>query len=92
MRHQTLAVLAFASLTVAGSPQTADAQPQNPPGQGHAVQLGPRPFFLVDDMKEGPLKSELLQCSAGPIKPTTFRSGIAARRCASVSRTYTRGV
>jgi len=75
MRHQTLAVLAFASIAVPGSPQAANAQPQNRQGQRHAVQLGPRPFFLVDDMKDGPLKSELQQCSAGPFKPTDFSIG-----------------
>ncbi len=29
-----------------------------------AAQLGPRPFFLADDMSEGPLKSELQACMA----------------------------
>jgi glycerophosphoryl diester phosphodiesterase len=28
-----------------------------------SVQLGPRPFFLVDDMSDGPLKRELKQCA-----------------------------
>jgi glycerophosphoryl diester phosphodiesterase len=28
-----------------------------------SVQLGPRPFFLVDDMSEGPLKRQLQQCT-----------------------------
>ena len=32
-------------------------------GGGQAVQLGPRPFFLVDDMSEGPLKRQLQQCA-----------------------------
>jgi glycerophosphoryl diester phosphodiesterase len=27
-----------------------------------SVQLGPRPFFLVDDMSDGPLKQKLQQC------------------------------
>jgi glycerophosphoryl diester phosphodiesterase len=30
---------------------------------GQAAQLGPRPFFLVDDMSEGPLKRQLQQCA-----------------------------
>lgn len=30
---------------------------------GGPVQLGPRPFFLVDDMSEGPLKERLQQCT-----------------------------
>lgn len=28
-----------------------------------SVQLGPRPFFLADDMQEGPLKRQLQQCA-----------------------------
>lgn len=32
-------------------------------GGGAAAQLGPRPFFLVDDMSEGPLKRQLQQCA-----------------------------
>jgi glycerophosphoryl diester phosphodiesterase len=28
------------------------------------VELGPRPFFLVDDMREGPLKRSLQHCAA----------------------------
>ena len=32
-------------------------------GNGQAAQLGPRPFFLVDDMSEGPLKRQLQQCA-----------------------------
>src|SRR5262245_19818271 len=42
---------------------------------GHSVQLGPRPFFLVNDMKEGPLKDELLRCGSGPFKRSDFSIG-----------------
>lgn len=31
---------------------------------GPSVQLGPRPFFLVEDMTPGPLKSQLQACAA----------------------------
>jgi glycerophosphoryl diester phosphodiesterase len=31
---------------------------------GPSVQLGPRPFFLVNDMNDGPLKQELQACAA----------------------------
>ena len=34
------------------------------PGKRLNVQLGPRPFYLVDDMDEGPLKEKLQSCSA----------------------------
>ena len=37
-----------------------------------AVQLGPRPYFLVNEMKDGPLKKSLQGCSEMPMKPRTF--------------------
>ncbi len=39
------------------------------------VQLGPRPFFLVEDMKNSALKTELQQCSEGPFYKTKFSIG-----------------
>ncbi|NCV64056.1 MAG: glycerophosphodiester phosphodiesterase, partial [Betaproteobacteria bacterium] len=30
-----------------------------------AVQLGPRPFFLISQMQTSPLKHQLQQCSKG---------------------------
>ena len=44
------------------------------PGR-QSVQLGPRPFFLVADMDEGPLKRKLLSCSNGPFAPSDFSIG-----------------
>jgi glycerophosphoryl diester phosphodiesterase len=38
------------------------------------AQLGPRPFYLVDKMKDGPLKRELSQC-IGPFHKTDFSVG-----------------
>lgn len=43
--------------------------------QGHSVQLGPRPFFLVNDMNKGRLKKKLESCEAGPFKRTDFSIG-----------------
>jgi glycerophosphoryl diester phosphodiesterase len=40
-----------------------------------SVQLGPRPFFLVNDMAEGPLKAKLQSCSNGPFQKTMFSIG-----------------
>jgi glycerophosphoryl diester phosphodiesterase len=37
-------------------------------------QLGPRPFYLVDRMKDGPLKTTLKQCT-GPFRKTDFSIG-----------------
>ena len=42
---------------------------------GHSVQLGPRPFFLVEDMDESDLKTELQQCTEGPFNRTDFSIG-----------------
>lgn len=36
------------------------------------VQLGPRPFYLVEDMDPSPLKTKLQQCGNGPFKKTNF--------------------
>jgi glycerophosphoryl diester phosphodiesterase len=39
------------------------------------MQLGPRPFFLVDDMTPGPLKDRLKSCADGPFKASDFSIG-----------------
>jgi glycerophosphoryl diester phosphodiesterase len=42
-------------------------------GRGdQSIQLGPRPFFLVQGMDPGPLKSRLLACQNGPFRRTDF--------------------
>src|ERR1700704_6397991 len=35
------------------------------------AQIGPRPFYLVEKMKDGPLKTQLGQCT-GPFRKTDF--------------------
>jgi glycerophosphoryl diester phosphodiesterase len=40
-----------------------------------SIQLGPRPFYLVDGMDEGRLKNKLSQCKAGPFYRTDFSIG-----------------
>lgn len=42
---------------------------------GRNVHLGPRPLFLVDQMKASPLKDRLASCAAGPFKRTNFSIG-----------------
>src|SRR3982075_4123257 len=49
----------------------APAVGQNPPRE---AQIGPRPFYLVDKMKDGPLKQKLSQCT-GPFHKTDFSIG-----------------
>ncbi len=49
--------------------RSAEGQgPDNDPG----VQLGPRPFYLVDDMDDSELKTALQQCTEGPFYRTDF--------------------
>jgi glycerophosphoryl diester phosphodiesterase len=51
------------------------ARPAASPRRNPTVQLGPRPFYLVDDMDDGALKSELLKCSDGPFRKSDFSIG-----------------
>lgn len=57
MRLPRRSLPAFAGLlaTLCAALPAAAAQP--------SVQLGPRPFFLVNDMADGPLKQQLQQCA-----------------------------
>jgi len=44
-------------------------------GQRGAVQLGPRPFYLIDSMSAGTLKERLQKCEKGPFHTTAFSIG-----------------
>jgi glycerophosphoryl diester phosphodiesterase len=52
---------------------TAPALAQSVPLPREA-QIGPRPFYLVDKMKDGPLKEKLSQCT-GPFHKSDFSIG-----------------
>lgn len=43
--------------------------------KGESIQLGARPFYLVDDMDAGELKKSLEECQNGPFYPTDFSIG-----------------
>jgi glycerophosphoryl diester phosphodiesterase len=47
-------------------------RPQRPPKN---VQLGPRPYYLVEDMDDSRLKRELAACSEGPFAASDFSIG-----------------
>lgn len=69
--------LAFAitcSVTIAGLATAHDSRPLVGK-KGPSVQLGPRPYFLVDQMEAGELKSELEQCSENVFHPSSFSIG-----------------
>ena len=63
--------LAIASLSTAlSSVALADGH-----GASGSVQLGPRPFYLVDQMEEGELKSKLAAWMNGPFQKTDWSIG-----------------
>ena len=59
----------LALLTISVLPANADNLPLP-----REAQIGPRPFYLVDKMKDGPLKTELSQCT-GPFHKSDFSIG-----------------
>ena len=63
----TTAVLLFLAWSAAASAQSPKAISN--------IQVGPRPYFLVEDMREGPLKTKLQSCGNGPFRKTTFSIG-----------------
>jgi glycerophosphoryl diester phosphodiesterase len=79
----TLSSLAIAAAALASSGLTAAADNGAPgehrrggPDRPASVQLGPRPFFLVDDMSDGALKRRLQQCTQRAVfTPREFSIG-----------------
>ena len=73
-----LAVLGLAASSALAEP-SSDAHSRHRLGAAERpthVQLGPRPFFLVDDMVESPLKRELQRCARrGDFTPRDFSIG-----------------
>ena len=67
--RQRLAALSAVLIFVA--PLSAGAETVPLPKE---AQVGPRPFYLVDKMKDGPLKTQLSQCT-GPFHKSDFSIG-----------------
>ncbi len=78
--------LALTTLVACGdndpAPVTPDANANNPDASNpdpipveQTVHLGPRPFYLVDNMESSELKSKLLSCQSGPFEKTNFSIG-----------------
>lgn len=77
-----LAALALAGATLALPPAVQADDRDDDRGQrlhgragGAAIQLGPRPFYLVDGLDDGPLKRALQQCRHGAARRTDFSIG-----------------
>lgn len=64
------------ALPTAGWSGKGDDSAQNGnKGRAMNIQLGPRPFFLVQDMDQGPLRDKLESCEKGSFKRTDFSIG-----------------
>ena len=65
MKNLIFSALLAGTMAMAAPPRPAFAD-------GHAtdntVQLGPRPYFLIDDMDESDLKTRLARCAGMPMK------------------------
>lgn len=79
MQKAKTLVLALALALSAGVSAMAQADHGHGDRHGYekpaSVQLGPRPFYLVDGMDEGKLKDRLMQCQDGPFYKTDFSIG-----------------
>src|SRR5688572_15358134 len=74
MRHAVLAAIAAAVvLGSTSSPASAGENDFDRHGRtDQSIQLGPRPFYLVQGMDPSALKSRLLKCQNGPFRRTDF--------------------
>lgn len=78
--HRALTGVAIATMFFALTPKAIAGMTGIEPKdkeEEHAqrIQLGPRPHYLVQDMQEGELKSQLQECSEGPFYRTDFSIG-----------------
>lgn len=69
------AAVLFILLTSCLLPVSSYANDERDADSDRNVQVGPRPFYLVDKMSPGPLKRKLEQCSEGPFRKTDFSIG-----------------
>jgi glycerophosphoryl diester phosphodiesterase len=63
--------MALAAALCSALPARADDDDKRPA----TVQVGPRPYYLVDKLADGPLKSRLQKCGNGPFHQTQFSIG-----------------
>ncbi|MBI5069454.1 MAG: glycerophosphodiester phosphodiesterase [Deltaproteobacteria bacterium] len=72
MNAKTPPILALGLAALAALPAHASEDRHH---SGAEIQLGTRPFYLVQGMDEGPLKDRLTQCQDGPFRRTEFSIG-----------------
>jgi glycerophosphoryl diester phosphodiesterase len=62
----------LACLLAAGSAMAGERDSGRHDHADSSIQLGPRPYFLIQGMDPSPLKSRLLRCQDEPIRRTDF--------------------
>lgn len=77
MRRNFLSLALAALASLSALPAHADRDDHRHGNGVASVQMGPRPFFLANEMSEGPLKRRLQHCAATRehFKPTLFSIG-----------------
>src|SRR4249920_2485117 len=76
--HQKLTILIVAAVLTALPIHSMAASIENSggkKGKPQNIQVGPRPYYLVEDMDPSPLKHRLQQCSEKPLVKTDFSIG-----------------
>ena len=74
-RKKTAALFVLTSCLLPVFSYANDDARERDADRGRNVQVGPRPFYLVNKMSPSPLKHKLEQCSEGPFYKTDFSIG-----------------
>ncbi|MBS3952499.1 MAG: glycerophosphodiester phosphodiesterase [Methylomicrobium sp.] len=73
---RVILAVVFAVTTASSMAVSADQKNNKSDARfGQNIQLGPRPYFLVNDMDKSDLKEALQQCSEGPFYKSDFSIG-----------------
>ena len=70
-----IALVALTGCLVPALSYSHDSHRERDEDRNASVQVGPRPYYLIEKMSEGPLKSRLQQCGPGPFHKTNFSIG-----------------
>jgi glycerophosphoryl diester phosphodiesterase len=75
-RSISFAFVSAAAVLAAALAQAGDgSESHSHHGAARRVQLGPRPYYLVEGMDDSWLKRRLQSCAHGPFRPTDFSIG-----------------
>lgn len=73
--RNAIAVAVILGSVIPGLSSAGDDHRDRDDNKRVAVQVGPRPYYLIDQMGPGPLKRKLESCSNGPFYKTDFSIG-----------------